>query len=312
MMADDAQLLAYVDGALSTEEREAIEAQLRDSAEARKKLALLRASNVDFADAFAQQTLPPVPDSLRLNIDELVRAHRAGGANEPAMPPSASASASAPASAPTPTPASTPVRSRLRAVPVWLAAACAAGAFLIGQFVHLGPRVDPLQPNAGAQMASANVSPWIAAAVGYQKLYTRETVGYRQDDPALAAKVVDDIRRDDRLALRVPDLSSAGLTFKTVQRLRFNNKPLVQIVYLPRNGAPVALCVMKDARPDEAVTSRSVDAMTVATWRQGELSYALIGDPGDVDLGALGKRIADSDLAPLFSKAAPAIVERAG
>jgi anti-sigma factor RsiW len=297
MMADDAQLLAYVDGALSAEEREAIEAQLRDSAEARKKLALLRASDVDFADAFAQQPLPPMPESLRLNIDELVRAHRASG-NEPEMPASA--------------PASPPIRSRLRSVPVWLAAACVAGAFLIGQFVHLGSRFGPAPPSAGTQMASADVSPWIAAAVGYQKLYTRDTVGYRQDDPALAAKVVGDIRRDDRLALRVPDLSSAGLTFKTVQRLRFNNKPLVQIVYLPQKGAPVALCVMKDARPDEAIASRTVDAMAVATWRQGELSYALIGDPGDVDLPALGKRIADSDLAPLFSKAAPATAEHDG
>jgi anti-sigma factor RsiW len=298
MMADDAQLLAYVDGALTAAERDAIEAQLRDSAEARKKLALLRASNVDFADAFAQQPLPPMPESLRMNIDELVRAHRASGVDEPAMPTHA--------------PASAPVRSRLRAVPVWLAAACAAGAFLIGQFVHLGPRFGPAQSNPGTQTASADVSPWLAAAVGYQKLYTRDTVADRQDDPALAAKVVGDIRRDDRLALRVPDLSSAGLTFKTVQRLRFNNKPLVQIVYLPRNGAPVALCVMKDARPDEAVASRTVEAMAVATWRQGELSYALIGDPGNVDLAALGKRIADSDLAPLFSKAAAVSAEHDG
>ncbi|SPB13799.1 anti-sigma factor [Caballeronia novacaledonica] len=303
MMADDAQLLAYVDGGLSPGEREAVEAQLRESAEARKKIALLRASKADYAHAFAQQPLPPVPESLRLNIEEMVRAHRAGGANEPALP----------ASEKRPDMTAAPVRSRLRGMPVWLAAACVAGAFVAGQFVQLGALFNPARPNAGgAQMASADVAPWIAAAVGYQKLYTRETVAYREDDPALAARVVDDIRRNDRLALRVPDLSSAGLTFKSVQRLRFNNKPLVQIVYLPQKGPPVALCVMKDARPDESVASRTVEAMDVATWRQGELSYALIGQAGDVDLGALGKRIADSDLAPLFSKAAPATPERAG
>ncbi len=96
MMADDAQLLAYVDGALTPEEH--------------KKLALLRASNVDFADAFAQQPLPPVPETLRLNIDEMVRAHRAGassgappGVNDAAVPKNAEAP---------------PVRSRLRGVPV--------------------------------------------------------------------------------------------------------------------------------------------------------------------------------------------------
>jgi anti-sigma factor RsiW len=272
MMADDAQLLAYVDGGLPPGEREAIEAHLRESAEARKKVALLRASEVDFADAFAQQTLPEVPESLRVNIDQMVRAHRASHA---------------------------PMRPRSRGVPLWLAAASVAGAFIVGQFVHPGALFGPFAPG-GTRTASADVSPWVAAAVGYQKLYTRDTVNYRQDDPALAAKVVADIRADDRIALRVPDLSGAGLTFRSVQRLRFNDKPLVQIVYLPRNGPPVALCVMKDARPDQAVASRKVDAMDVATWRQAEMSYALIGQAQGVDLGALGKRIANADMAQLF------------
>jgi hypothetical protein len=33
-----------------------------------------------------------------------------------------------------------------------------------------------------------------------------------------------------------------------------NDKPLVQIVYLPKEGAPIALCVMKEVKPDAAVT----------------------------------------------------------
>jgi anti-sigma factor RsiW len=296
MMADDAQLLGYVDGELSPEGRRAVEAQLRASSEAREKVALLRASRLDFEGAFAQQNLPRVPDSLKLKVDEMVRAHRALESNDPALPPSEKA-------------LSEPVRSRLRGVPVWLAAACVAGAFACGTFVRLGPLASPFSSpfsSGGAQMAAnADVSPWVAAAVGYQKLYTRDTVAYTQEDPAAAANIVKDIRSDDRLALRIPDLTSAGLTFKSVQRLRFNNKPLVQIVYLPQNGPPIALCVMKDPKPDQPVATKTVDAMNVATWRQAELSYALIGKPGDVDFAALGRRISNLDMAPLFSDASP-------
>jgi anti-sigma factor RsiW len=301
MIADDAQLLAYVDGRLSPDERAAIEAQLRESAEARKKVTLLRASQVDFAGAFAQQTLPPVPEALRLGIEEMVRAQPAQP-GQPAQPSSSANDAAMPAAEQQP---SAPVSSRLRRFPVWLAAACVAGAFAAGQFVRFDALFGPAGQGSGAsQLASASEpSPWVKAAVGYQNLYTRETVAYRQDDPALAARVVEDIRRDDRLALRVPDLSSAGLTFKSVQRLRFHDKPLVQIVYLPRSGPPIALCVMKDARPDEAVASRTVDSMGVTTWRQNELTYALIGQAGDVDLAALAKRISNLDTAALFSEA---------
>jgi anti-sigma factor RsiW len=292
MMADDALLLAYVDGGLSREERDTVEAQLRESAVAREKVALLRASQVDFAAAFARQPLPPLPDSLRLSVEEMVRAHHPESANDATIPPSTQAPAA-------------PVRSRMRGIPVWLAAACVAGAFVAGQFIRLDALPGIGSPdNGGAQVASAtNMTPWVQAAVGYQALFTRDTVAYRQDDPALTARTIGDIRRVDGLELRVPDLSSAGLTFKTVQRLRFNNKPLVQIVYLPRNGPPIALCVMKDPKPDQAVASRTVGSMDVAMWRQAELSYALIGQSGQVDLAALGKHIANFGTAQLFGAA---------
>jgi anti-sigma factor RsiW len=311
MMADDAQLLAYVDGGLSPEERRALEAHLRESAEARDKLALLRASRLDFDSAFAQQNLPPVPDSLKLKVDEMVRAHRAresnGTSGSNVSNESNESDLPAGKSTPSGASASAPLRSPMRGVPVWLAAACVAGAFALGLFARLGPLAGLNAPlNGGAQMAAntgTGVSPWVMAAVSYQKLFTRVTLSSREVDSAAAAKIVRDIRSDDRLALRVPDLTSAGLTFKSVQRLRFNNKPLVQIVYLPQNGPPIALCVMKDSKPDQPVAAKTVDAMDVATWRQAELSYALIGKSGDVDLAALGKRISNLEMAALFSDA---------
>jgi hypothetical protein len=62
---------------------------------------------------------------------------------------------------------------------------------------------------------------------------------------------------------------------------------------------------MKDAKPDRPVATKTVDAMDVATWRQAELTYALIGQSGDADLAALGKRISNLEMAPLFSEASP-------
>ena len=175
--------------------------------------------------------------------------------------------------------------------------------FLI--LVHLGF-------SSGAAMASSGLSPWITAAVGYQQLYTRDTLAYADDNPAATSKIVDDIRREDQLALRIPDLSSAGLTFKSVRRLHFNNKPLVQIVYLPETGPPIALCVMKGMKSDQAVAAQVVDTMHVVTWRQAELSYALIGKTESVDLDALGKRISNREVDQLFSNATSALFALAG
>jgi anti-sigma factor RsiW len=140
------------------------------------------------------------------------------------------------------------------------------------------------------------------AAVSYQRLYTRDTVALDSSNMDAAAHVVDNIRHDDGLPIRVPDLRSAGLTFKRIQRLRYNNKPLVQIVYLPEKGLPVALCVMKDEKADSALAQQQVDSMDVVTWRRDKLSYALIATPGDTDLGALGKRISESNVEELIGQ----------
>jgi anti-sigma factor RsiW len=294
MKADDILLMEYVDGALSQQEREELEREIGSSAELAERVANLEASRLPFKEAFAAQKLPPVPASLTQKIEEMARAHAASntrradaGANDATLEHDASA------------PPSVPVRSGLRFTPTWLAVAFVAGAFCCGVVLRLAPGAVP-----GATLAASGsqASPWVTAAVNYQQLFSRETVADAEPDPAVEARTVADIRQQDGLALRVPDLRAAGLTFKKVQRLRFNNKALVQIVYLPQKGAPVALCVMKDVKPDQPVAQQHVDKMNVVTWRQAELSYALIGEPGNVDLHALGKQIAGSAVDLLFSQ----------
>lgn len=297
MMTDDAVLLAYVDGDLPPDELRSVEDRIRTSSEITEKVALLRASQVDFADAFAHQSLPPVPESLIVKIDAMTRAHGAQG-----IPASANDASANPAGANV-----LLARSRLRGVPVWLAAACVACAFACGLFLRLGPLSNPgLSAMGGSPLASMSAGAgqtWVAAAAGYQKLYTRETVEYNEEDPAVVSETIADIRQQDRLEIRVPDLSGAGLKFKWIQRLSFNNKPLVQIVYLPQKGPPIALCVVKDVKPDQPVTTKTVDAMNVVTWRQAELSYALIGTPEGVDMDALGRQISNREMSQLFSEA---------
>jgi len=301
MKSDDILLMAYVDGELPPHQREEVERELRTFPDVAERVALLQASRLPYRDAFAAQTLPPVPPSLSAKIEEMARAAKAKTV-QPVASPDISTNDPVVPRAPG-TPSSSPIRSRLRVAPAWLGVAFLAGAFACGLVLRLGPGVGPAS-NAGASQASVGtgVSPWVMAAASYQQLYSRETLAYVAPDANLSIKTVKEIRQDDGLALRIPDLSAAGLTFKRVQRLQFNNKPLVQIVYLPEKGAPVALCVMKELKPDAAVEDQRVASMTVVTWRQAELGYALIGQPEGVDLSALGKQISAGGTAQLFSR----------
>lgn len=299
MKTDDILLIAYVDGDLAPRDREEVEKEIGESAEVAERVALLRASRLPYQEAFAHQKLPPVPESLTKRIEELARAAletETANGSRPAINDAVLERDST-------TPPSAPVRSRIRNTPAWLAVAFVAGAFCYGAALKFMPGMPPGPDPSGTKVASMpmSASPWVQAAANYQQLYSRETVDQLPPDDAGSAQTVAAIRKQDGLALRVPDLHAAGLTFKRVQRLRFHGKPLVQIVYLPEKGAPISLCVVKDPKPDQAISQQNVDAMNVVTWRQGELSYALIGAPGNVDLKALGAQIADSGDNDMFS-----------
>jgi anti-sigma factor RsiW len=303
MKTDDILLIAYVDGDLPPQDRQEVEKEIEESSEIAERVALLQASRLPYREAFAHQKLPPVPESLTKRIEELTRAALAAENAKATQPAVNDAMLKRDSSMPP----SAPVRSRMRNAPAWLAVAFVAGAFCCGAVLRFLPEVAPGLDSSATKVASLpmTASPWVQAAANYQQLYSRETVDQLPPDDAGSARTVADIRKQDGLALRVPDLHAAGLTFKRVQRLRFHGKALVQIVYLPEKGAPISLCVVKDPKPDQALSQQNVDAMNVVTWRQGELSYALIGAPGNVDLKAVGKQIADSGVSDMFGQGDP-------
>ncbi|MGF6855846.1 anti-sigma factor [Paraburkholderia sp. CI3] len=300
MTIDDTTLLAYVDGELPPDECTHVESAIRESDDVASRLSILRASQLPYAEAFSQQALPPVPETLRRKVDELIRQHLAGASAQGAV--NAADAIDTATSGESSIPSGGNVhRLKPRASLPWLAVAFVAGVFSCGIAFRLLPQLT----GGGAITTASNdpgVSPWIAAAAGYQQLYTRDTVASLQPDMRATAATAANIRQYDNLALQIPDLRSQGLSFKRVQRLRFRGKPLVQIVYLPEHGGPVALCVLKEAKADAAPARDRVGGMDVVAWRRGQLGYALIGEHGGVDLEALGKRLYDGQVSTTIGR----------
>ncbi|WP_250517073.1 anti-sigma factor [Caballeronia sp. INDeC2] len=294
MNSDDIELLAYVDGALSTHEREAVERKLAASPDAALRARWLAASRLPYAQAFAGQRLPPVPPSLERMVDGIVHAARLDASSAHGMARRVCAN-----DAGLDVPRSRTNDARRTVGSGWLAAAFVAGALVCGLALHFDrddARIGIASTTDGADAAA----PWVEAAARYQQLYSRDTLASVEADPASSKKTVSRIHQDDALAMSVPDLRAYGLAFKRVQRLRFNGRPLVQIVYLPERGDPVALCMMREPQPDARPASHAIASMDVVTWRRAEIGYALIGAAGGAGLDALARHIADGDAAPLF------------
>jgi anti-sigma factor RsiW len=261
MNVDDTLLMAYVDGELPAEQRVQVEGAVAQSAELAERLAAMQASILPYRAAFERQALPPLPPQLRGRILQLSGAE---------------------------------VRSpleRRHSHRLALAASFAAGALLCGM---LSVRHAPTMSHDAA------VSPWIQAVADYQVLYSRETLANVNEDHALSEKIIGNLRDDDGMAVSVPDLRSGGLTFKRVQRLSFHRQPVVQMVYMPDLGGPIALCVTREAGPNVAPQMLRIGEMNVIAWRRGHLGYALVGRESQGELITLERRIVDGDTASLY------------
>ncbi|SAL32966.1 transmembrane anti-sigma factor [Caballeronia turbans] len=268
MNVDDTLLMAYVDGELSPEQRAEVEAAISHSDELAARAAALQASVLPYRAAYDRQSVPPVPESLTRRIEELV-------------------SVSAPQERDA-------RRGSRRFSMQWAAAAFVAGAICSGVLTGYLGGVNPLKPG---------VDPWVQSVADYQVLYGRDTVANIREDKATTEQVLADIHQRDGMPVDVPDLRQVGLKFKRVQRLNYHDRPLIQMVYLPERGDPVALCVIEENEGDAPVRASRVGEMKTVTWRTNRLAYVLLAKTPSLDLQAIGDSIASGKTAPLYSSA---------
>jgi anti-sigma factor RsiW len=265
MDIDETDLLAYVDGRLSAERRAQVEAAAAGSPDLAARLHAIRASVLPYATAFAAETLPPVPPRLNARVAQLLSADPHSWQRRGFRWPR-------------------------------LAAAFAAGALCCAVALKL--------LSTGPSLLPSGVPPWIQAVADYQQLYSRETLANVSEDRQLSERVISDLRTVDGLNVRVPDLRSAGLTFKRVQRLSFNHQAVVQMAYLAERGEPVAVCVTRDSRPDEAPRLHQMGELSSVAWRHDNLGYVLLGKGSPQALMALGRRLANGEPPALYGRSA--------
>ena len=136
----------------------------------------------------------------------------------------------------------------------------------------------------GYSVFSTNSSPdkqnnnWVTEVANYQLLYVRDTV---VPAPTISEsqKTILETRLTKALGseLSILDLSKQQLTFRRGQVLDINGKPLIQLVYLPDDGLPVALCILRSDVADTLPKSGESRSQSFIEWSKNGLSYVIIG-----------------------------------
>ena len=268
MNVDEAILLEYVDGMLPADVRVQVEAAIDNVPEFKAKVEALRVSRLPYQAAFDRQALPALPTSLERRVADLIRV-----------------------SSPTQVQSSRQGDAARRRWMQFGIAASIAVAFATGVFsVQLADSIG----------ARGRPAAWVEAVSNYQDLYVRDTLASIVPDAAVTRKLMAEVRERDGLPIAVPDLRSAGLEFKRVQRLAFRGRTLIQIAYLPQHGEPIALCIMDQLTGNADMRTAVVGDMNTANWEQNGVAYLLVGKDSAAHITALAQQIRNGKMPLLY------------
>ncbi|PCJ89192.1 MAG: hypothetical protein COA54_00170 [Thiotrichaceae bacterium] len=130
------------------------------------------------------------------------------------------------------------------------------------------------------QINTEDRSDWIVQVAEYQRFYVRNTV--ESTNPPNTIQT-EKLRQQLSQALgspikKIPDLTAFKLTFMRGQILEVNNQPLIQLVYLPENGKPIALCITPNTSSISQPVSGNTQGMSLVHWRTKSKRVVLIGN----------------------------------
>lgn len=247
MTIAEEKLLAYVDGYLPPDEAAEIERALESDEDAQALVASLRASALPYREA--AETLIDVPDLS--GIERSLSAPRPRPAPDPA-----------------PMPYQTPMPRRVAA------AAALALFFVVGALAghYAIPPAPPSTPTEQTQWAR-----WLDDIATYQALYTRETLSLPNPPAERRARQMERVSRALGQPLGAPDFTAANADFKYARMYGLDGEPLAQIAYLPKEGPPFSLCMMKTDKPDHEPRYTRLYGMEMATWRHRGIAWVFVG-----------------------------------
>ena len=243
---DDAQLVAYIDGQLDENARDAVEARLAADANLRERLARLREGGRPFAPAF-RLLLDEAPIERLQAFLAVLDKKEQGDASFRML---------------------SAFRGSRFAVVAAIILFCAG--IVVGRY---GPSwsTSPLEI---AAPASDQHEDWRQAVVEYMSLYTPDTFAA---EPASQSDELAALGAKIGLSLTPERVALSRLQFKGAQIFSYDGAPLGQLGYLDSATGPVLFCIIRNSEPDAVMKSEKREGFAVASWAHEGRGYMLIG-----------------------------------
>ncbi len=124
---------------------------------------------------------------------------------------------------------------------------------------------------------------WLEEIASYQALYTRETLSLGNPPPEPVQRQMARVSKALGQEIKAPDFAAVKADYKYARMYGIEGQPLAQIAYLPKEGRPFSLCMMKTDVPDHQPRFAEAYGMKLATWRHKGIAWVLVGGVSDAE-----------------------------
>ena len=301
MKYSEVDILHFIEGQFDDKKTAEFLAEQRNDPELAAAVATMQASQVPIDRAFKQQDYPPVPDSLRNQLELLASASHSTGSQVTNTEAESSVSSRATSASGStvitnssdqlesmqqPPGSLSDSKAQSRKPQRFMFAACLAcgigvGALLSQFYVSNNQSASP-EPTAqiDAQIEQSKHHRLVERIADYQSLYVENTVATISDTRLDHANTLLDATADaSKLNYVVPDFTSFGYEFARAQELGFEGQTLVQLVYRKPGTTPLALCFMPDDGAESVPMSLSEHhQLMAASWVADQHHYVLVAE----------------------------------
>ncbi len=136
---------------------------------------------------------------------------------------------------------------------------------------------------AGSLLTGGSEAGWRDYVASYQALYANSTLSHIDQPQQAAAAELERVSSAIGKPIALADVTLPDqLDYKRAQILSFEGRPLIQLAFLSKVGAPVALCIVQSAGDgDSAVQLAEMEGMSTAYWSKDGYAFILIGGQDD-------------------------------
>jgi anti-sigma factor RsiW len=264
----DPQVSALLDGALSDNERAALEALILHDPQARARLEELRQCDARARKNFEDMLKEPVSLDLVRSIKTATPPRRAVR-----LPRSG--------------------RPRLQVKPS-ITAMIAASLVMFALGVSAGTMFAS-RPGmvTYADIAGDPNKAWLDDVASHFRLFARQSRHLIEVPATESAHIVDWLMATTGVSFRIPDLSADGLEFVGARLYSAGGRPVGQLVYRNSDADVIAISFTKSIAPtDTAMREVIRDDIGLVVWQGLQASYVLTGPSADSALDTLASKVA--------------------